>query len=424
SFLLVDRARSSMNQSLAISIKKMVKIEELLCGLREASVAARQQRSVSKKNSSTAVSIKGEREILIRTCGQLYARWRSRGRVYRRVARAGGLPMHVRYIDTATSPTLAEHKHNNKRTPVVLAIHGAPGSYEDFDFLIEHLKQQSVRVIAPNFPAMRETVSTIFKHSADEKAAYLTDFLRAIQVDTIDLLISHSSAVFPSLLMINERQINIRSLALFNPPGHRLPRSMKPTWFKCGSVKFYQNKFGRAVFRLCGPQFLRIVGAPVKVDNMDNVMLSATVMKHSRCKRVKEQLQQLSAMKLPTLLLFSENDKLIEKEIFYEMTHLMSLDSTKFDYYDENGKLERSGSSDSDWIRVIVFKAGGHYSYLNYAPIVGQAITQLVHRVAPVSKLEQSQQQQVLTNNVTLHLPKDLNPIVTSLSNQIHLYGH
>lgn len=144
--------------------------------------------------------------------------------------------------------------------------------------------------------------------------------------------------------MISDDSIDIKSLALFNPPGHRLPHSMKPTWFKCGSVKFYHRKVGRAVFKVLGPQFLRIVGSPVKVDNMDNVMLSATVMKNSRCKRVEEQLQYLSKLKLPTLLLFSENDKLIEKEIFYEMSNFLNADSTHFDYYDAEGNIERSGN--------------------------------------------------------------------------------
>lgn len=170
----------------------------------------------------------------------------------------------------------------------------------------------------------------------------------------MDLLISHSSAVFPSLLLMNNQNhnceqdaghhISFKSLALFNPPGHRLPHSMKPTWFTCGSVRFYHKKAGRTLFKVFGPQFLKMVGAPVKVDDMDDVMLSATVMKNSHCRRVEEQLHNLTKSKLPTLLLFSENDKLIEKEIFYEMASFLKADSSKFDYYDQEGKLERSGN--------------------------------------------------------------------------------
>lgn len=234
---------------------------------------------------------------------------------------------------------------------------------------------------------------TLFRHSADEKAAYLRDFLRAINVNRIDLLVSHSSAVFPSLLILlndshnyeyldssgkavqtsphnntttynknkknknsnntagakgqqviegSRYHIEIRALALFNPAGHRLPQSMKPTWFKCGSVRIYQNKLGRSIFQKFGSGFLTIVGVPVRVDNMDHVMLSATVMRNSECQRVVQQLNYLNQLKLPTLLVFSENDKLIEKDIFYEMTRFMGLNRNHFDIFNHQGEIERA----------------------------------------------------------------------------------
>lgn len=211
----------------------------------------------------------------------------------------------------------------------------------------------------------------------------MRDFLQAINVNRIDLLVSHSSAVFPSLLILlnnnlhyeykklnnnndgdnddgqtncadtnsehvsqpeltSYHHIEIRALALFNPAGHRLPQSMKPAWFKCGSVRIYQNKFGRAFFQKFGSEFLTIVGVPVRVNNMDHVMLSATVMRNSECQRVVHQLNYLSQLKLPTLLVFSENDKLIEKDIFYEMTQFMGLNKNHFDIFDHQGRIEQA----------------------------------------------------------------------------------
>ena len=362
-----------------------------------------------------------KRQVELNTCADVYEHWRSYKRLYKKAPK-DGVSFQIDYIDTG----LALSEEERSKRPIALALHGAPGSYHDYALLINHLTQQRVRVIAPNWPEYIATVKTkvLFRHSADEKAAYLRDFLKAIGVRKIDLLISHSSAIFPTLLLLlnanneaiekqkqTEKQIEqvaeekdreleeeegghvergrkisgqnqsghrhhrrrqhrnqniknsynqpdsndkngvvvkfdepieIKAVALLNPAGHRLPKSMKPTWFKCGSVHVYQHKLGRSIFRKFGPAFLTFIGVPVKVDNMDNVMLSATVMRNSKCQRVVKQLEQLSQMKIPTLLVFSENDKLIEKEIFYEMTQFMRLDSKNFDVFNNDGDIELS----------------------------------------------------------------------------------
>lgn len=435
-----------------------------------------------------------KRQVKLKTCADVYDYWRNFKRSYKKAPK-DGVEFQIDYIDTG----LALPEEARQNAPIALLLHGAPGSYHDFNLLINHLSRQNVRVIAPNFPEYTATVETkvLFRHSADEKAAYLRDFFKALNITKIDLLVSHSSAIFPTLLILlnanrdklnsckssvdietrpkvskacnesaivlepvkqqqqhqpssesdepdegdkfedaredvddnnnnnnplqivrNEAKlskkikrktgdvnakrkpkrdtmtsanqevivkfdepIEIKAVALLNPAGHRLPMSMKPTWFKCGSVRIYQHKIGRYWFRKLGPAFLTVVGVPVKVDNMDNVMLSATVMRNSKCTRVSKQLEQLSQLGLPTLLVFSENDKLIEKEIFYEMTRFMKLDPNNFDIFNSEGDVEVSQSHENDWIRVMVFKAGGHYAYSNYAKTVNKAVSELLQRV-------------------------------------------
>lgn len=473
-----------------------------------------------------------KQQVRLKTCADVYDYWSQCKRHYRKAPK-DGVEFQIDYIDTGVA--LSEEVRS--KAPIALALHGAPGSYHDFTLLINHLSHQNMRVIAPNFPEYVATVKTkvLFRHSADEKAAYLRDFLKAINITKIDLLVSHSSAIFPTLLILlsannnnNVRQdqecqqqqqlvssgkisqqfsdlsieararacaaskeadvefdtetgekfedarddltldgnnnlpqeqqqqqqqlpaeslassldtsndnsaphdsepktatkgdqpiaslkkstkkstrktkkesgvtvkfcdpIEIKAVALFNPAGHRLPKSMKPTWFKCGSVRIYQHKVGRYWFRKLGPAFLTVIGVPVRVDNMDNVMLSATVMRNSRCQRVVSQLDQLSKLKLPTLLVFSENDKLIEKEIFYEMAQFMRLDPKTFDTFDNEGEIERSQSRKDDWIRVMVFKAGGHYAYSNYAKTVNKAVSELLDKAIGTGRHSLGQQ--------------------------------
>lgn len=401
------------------------------------------------------------KQVKVKTCADVYDNWRAYKRFYKRKAPKDGIEFNIDYLDTGACMSDLQRSE----APIVLALHGAPGSYRDFAQLIQHLNRQQVRVIAPNFPEYMATVETgiLFRHSGDEKAAYLRDFLQAIQVNRIDLLVSHSSAIYPSLLLLlngeldststttqnsesesesdsqsdsdcnqneqldseqtnkykykqKQRQrkeqkrlerrraqkrrqsavefdaqkpIEIKAIALLNPAGHRMPKSMKPAWFKCGAVHCYQQKLGRYWFRKLGPAFLTVVGVPVKVDNMDNVMLSATVMRNSKCRRVKSQLQLLSEKKIPTLFVFSENDKLIEKEIFYEMTQFLNVNKDSFDTFNDVGQLELSGQKQQEmndkqendatsWCKVMVFKAGGHYAYSNYPRIVNQAISELL----------------------------------------------
>ena len=61
---------------------------------------------------------------------------------------------------------------------------------------------------------------------------------------------------------------------------------MKPKWFIDGSVKAYLNPVGRWIYRKLGPMILSLKGVPVKIDNVDNVLLSATTMYFSGIEKV------------------------------------------------------------------------------------------------------------------------------------------
>lgn len=43
--------------------------------------------------------------------------------------------------------------------------------------------------------------------------------------------------------------------------------------------------------------------------------------------------------------------------------------------------IQKLESVKEDWIRVMVFKAGGHYAYSNYAKTVNKAVSELLNKV-------------------------------------------
>ena len=95
----------------------------------------------NKQNPSDLIPVK---HITIQTCGPLYTEWRETRKPYAGAPKEG-LTFNVEYVDT-------KEFTNNDKAPVVLALHGSPGSHKDFHPLINHLASKGVRLIAPNFP--------------------------------------------------------------------------------------------------------------------------------------------------------------------------------------------------------------------------------------------------------------------------------
>ena len=61
---------------------------------------------------------------------------------------------------------------------------------------------------------------------------------------------------------------------------------MKPKIVTSVFVRVYQNKLGRLIVRTFGRPVLSVTGCPVRPDNMDRVILSATTMVYSRFHQV------------------------------------------------------------------------------------------------------------------------------------------
>ncbi|KAI2807613.1 hypothetical protein RDWZM_005117 [Blomia tropicalis] len=302
------------------------------------------------------------KSVTFNTCSDLYLQWSSRKRMYAKAAL--GLAVRIEYADTIDQCT------NVDQPLTILALHGAPGSHHDFKPFIEYFGSKNIRIIVPNYPDFNLTIrSKVFRHSAEEKYHFVKEFLQAINVQSIDLLLAHSSAIYPAVLLSDDTRSNvkIRSVAFFNPAGHRRIMAMRPAWFTEGSVKVYQNKLGRMVFNAFGKSFIKATNTvTVKPENMNNVILSAQTMRYSNYKQLEKGLVNLRDSGKPSLWVFSKNDRLVEKEIFYEMVDIMGAKDENFQTYDDNGTLISKYQNDSN-LRVIAFEIGGHYAFLKYS---------------------------------------------------------
>ena len=107
-------------------------------------------RSAVKNLSQKEVSNFPLYKTEITTCDQLYKSWKKTKKLYRN-APEQGLTMDVEYIDTKNELIISQ----SQCKPIVLALHGSPGTYHTFDPFITHLTEQGPRVILPNFPSKK-----------------------------------------------------------------------------------------------------------------------------------------------------------------------------------------------------------------------------------------------------------------------------
>ncbi|RWS00009.1 DUF1057 domain containing protein-like protein [Dinothrombium tinctorium] len=309
------------------------------------------------------------KKIQIETCGELYKKWKKTKRIYRN-APENGLKLIVEYADSG-----------DKQRPTVLCIHGSPGSCQVFASLINYLSAKNFRVIAPNLPDYSLTEKfNFFRHTSDEKTEFLKDFLKAIDVNEIDLVVSHSSGVYPAVrLWHDQTTIKVKALALLNPAGHRRIRGMRPASFVDLSVHIYLNPIGRWIYRKIAHKLMPLAGVIVK-STPDNALLAATTMYHADIQKLAYYLNEIKEKQIPCLYVFSNNDKLIEEFIFLEMAELLGLKESEFNEFGENGNMVQKAISNSNVI-VLRFNSAGHYAFIKYAHIVNEWIEALLHSI-------------------------------------------
>ena len=88
----------------------------------------------------------------------------------------------------------------------------------------------------------------------------------------------------------------------------------------------------------------------------------------------------LKENKIPTIFAFGQRDSLIPKETFYEFLNYLRANENSFKYYDSKGSLERHEANE-DWIKVLVFRSGGHFAYLNFSEIVNEEISNVIQKL-------------------------------------------
>ena len=105
-------------------------------------------------------------------------------------------------------------------------------------------------------------------------------------------------------------------------------------------------------------------------------------------------------------MVLSENDKLVDTQISYEMAHILGAKQDSFSVYNQYSVLEKERKSHFlPWI--VVLPEGGHYSFVNHPKVVNGEIMSFLE------KLKESSSNSCQEKDTTQ--PKRLYPDVTAL---------
>ncbi|GFY52062.1 uncharacterized protein TNIN_290751 [Trichonephila inaurata madagascariensis] len=288
----------------------------------------------------------------------------------------GDLNFTVPYIDNYESNVLK----SKSSAPVVVAIHGAPGTCDDFDGLASYL-QQKARIIAPTFPDFSIYPPGVFRFSTEEKTQFLKDFLAKISVSHIDALVVHSSGIYPALRLCFDESLRIKSLIMLNVGTYtfdmKATRHMK-TMHKI--VAASENPVLLKILQIIAPTLFKMAKLPVRIDNIMDTLLSATTMVYADVPQSKEMFSQLSLKGIPILYAFSKDDKLIGDKCCYDLAYLLGASDADIYSYDKNGIIMHTGR-ESSALKVMAFEEGSHYVFKKHANIIHKAIEEFLDKL-------------------------------------------
>ncbi|GFQ72746.1 uncharacterized protein TNCT_333921 [Trichonephila clavata] len=276
-------------------------------------------------------------EVNIQTCGDIYQRWRKEKKF--KSLPNGDLNFKVTYIDNYESNALK----SKSSAPVVVAIHGAPGTCDDFDGLASYL-QHKARIIVPTFPDFSIYEPGVFRFSTEEKAQFLKDFLTKISISHIDALIAHSSGIYPALRLCFDESLTIKSLIMLNVGTFSFDmKAAKHIRTMRKIIAASENPVLLKILQIIAPTLFKMAKLPVRIDNIMDTLLSATTMVYADVPQSKERFRQLSLKGIPILYAFSKDDKLIGDKCCYDLAYLLGASDADIYSYDKNGIIMHTG---------------------------------------------------------------------------------
>ncbi|KAL3249646.1 hypothetical protein MRX96_055857 [Rhipicephalus microplus] len=295
---------------------------------------------LQKAEQKTAVIHEGpykERRVTVHTCAELFREWKHTRPGYKHV-NEDGISVPLTYIHTGLDRQAAAGE------PVVFALHGAPGTYREFDSLVPVLDAQGASVIVPTLPV---------------------------------------APCIPMLhLALRDPEINIKSLVFIAPSGCRRITQLSPYWMMKSFDEWFRVPWLQEFMCWLAVYIVRLLGKPNN-NQMKGTILSMITVRNSKYDEAGPMVCELKRRGVPMLMFYGERDKLIDSAVSEEMAAMLGVQLDSVHVYngrdDKTAVLLQSGKPDGN-CEVVCFKQGTHFAFKKYPNIFNDFILQFWNR--------------------------------------------
>ncbi|TMW66801.1 hypothetical protein Poli38472_014113 [Pythium oligandrum] len=228
----------------------------------------------------------------------------------------------IKYIDLKPSET------SSTRKPTIVFLHGAPGSYEDFKYMIP-LLQDHARIIGLSLPGNGgSTVLAKDKYYDRIQAATVgrsaLDALTSLCTSDEPVFVAghsfggHSAINVTGFNEMEGRKLNVQGLVLLSSAGLRLHRGLRkydvqPVWRMLSSSLPFVESAGKWVSRFLYTQMWRFPKSGSTEHYVAGIVRCAT----TDFAVINGHVNSVTA--IPSFMAWARDDPLIEEEIFLEV---------------------------------------------------------------------------------------------------------
>lgn len=270
--------------------------------------------------------------------------------------------------------------------PVVLAVHGAPGSVQDFAELFGPLADAGIRIVVPEFPGYGNTTvedTTAFDQSTESRANLVESFLRALDVKSVTAVVGHSMGVATAFhLVANSDQFE--SIVCLSSIGFTIHHTIKPYWLIRLYASIQNNSWLSPVLNRLLSYGYQLRGFNADHNSIEGMRVGLLSASRIGFDQIRLNSSIARDKKVPMLFAFAQNDRLVEWKCPHElMTHCATHDDN-VSWMDADERVKKGPSVDeveTTYPRGLVFERGGHLVHRAHQSIVNRYIINLVRDV-------------------------------------------
>ncbi|CAG5121298.1 unnamed protein product [Candidula unifasciata] len=328
-----------------------------------------QQTMIMKTSSHTAASGRREKQewnriVTIKQCSKNN--------------KAKMLTFNVSVLDTCPDDV------DQKRSTVV-AIHGCPGTGNDFKSLARKLHERGIRLVAPTSLGMTGSPITLdqlskvdFTTEGRTKTLHLT--LEAMNIHRIDILVGHSAGAW-TMYKAGASWENVRCLFGINPGGHKPNRTLRPFSVDKDICSCFALVLWKAHYQTFSG--LRFKGITTNGDGI-NLIASQQYVTQQEFANVPLNAGVVRSRKLPVLFTYALNDKIVEPVICSDMAYnvLGIPKENTVMYTDDKTPSRNPFFVPEGWLtRCLIFARGGHIVHVAHEQEIVEQIEDILKHI-------------------------------------------